>query len=77
MSDHNFKLMTTTYMYEIFVAAFIIKSKYNLISGPITTNTKACGGIGALKFGNKGGVQMNFTINGRTYNILGCHLIHG
>ena len=77
MDNDGFRLMTTQYMYEIVVAAFIHKSKHHLISGPITTSTKACGGIGAIKFGNKGGVQMNFTVNGRTYNILGCHLVHG
>ena len=64
-------------MYEIFVVVFIIKFKQNLICGPVNTNTKACGGIGALKFGNKGGVQINFTISGMTYNVIGCHLVHG
>lgn len=56
MLDKNFKLMTSTYMYEIFIVSYIVKSKLKLISGSITTSTKACGGIGALKFGNKGGV---------------------
>ena len=78
MSENNFKKMSSTYMYEIFIVAFIIKSKMSLISGKITTNFVACGALKGLpvKFGNKGGLQINFTLNGMTYNIIGVHLIH-
>lgn len=46
-----------------------------MIKGKIYTSHKACG-VGNI-IGNKGAVQMYFNLNDRTYNIFGCHLLHG
>lgn len=56
MKQNKFKLMNKVSMVEIFLVAFIKESKLHMVNGVISTNTKACGLIGPVKFGNKGGV---------------------
>ena len=40
--------------------AFVKVDKMHLVTGAATTNSKACGLVGNIKFPNKGAVQINF-----------------
>ena len=75
MTSINFQNMNSIYMWELQMVAYIKFSKIYMINGKIHTAQKACG-IGNL-VGNKGGIQMYFNLNDKTYNFMGCHLRHG
>ena len=62
-------------MYELHLVAYLKVNKITMINGKIHTAQKACG-VGGI-IGNKGGIQMHFNLNDKTYNFIGVHLLHG
>lgn len=75
MATNGFTNIGNISMWELQLITFIKNSKKQMIKGKIYTSHKACG-VGNI-IGNKGAVQMHFNLNDRSYNIFGCHLLHG
>jgi|APSaa5957512535_1039671.scaffolds.fasta_scaffold189427_1 hypothetical protein len=79
MENNGFKQMKMVYMLEMFVIAFIKKSKQDMLNGVIQTQSLPCGKDvgGIIRIGNKGGLQMHFKLNEMHFNFIACHLLHG
>ena len=70
--------MPYTSQWEMFIVGYVNEKKVANLGGKISVNTRACG-VGK-EFGlgkNKGGMQIYFHYNERTFNFIGGHLVHG